>query len=431
MNLAAISGIRAATTFSALRSPNYRRFWWGGLVSLTGSWGQTTALSWLVYDLTGSPLMLGTVMMVNTIPTMLLALVGGVIADRSEKRHLLLASQGAFMTISVALAILTLTGRIEVWQILAVSVIGGVASAIDMPARQSLIPHLVGRDDLLNAIALNSAMFNGSRILGPAIAGFVIGQLGPRAGPGACFAINSITYLAVLGALATIRVNSRPPTGVRQRVLREVREGVAFAWQHHALRRFLGLLAVTGVFGLSFTVLMPVFARDVLRVSAQGFGMLMTASGLGATIGVLVLASSRPRNPGSVILGTQAAFVVLLAAFALSSHYALSLALMVVLSGAMTSYLSSTNTTIQSIVPDGLRGRVMSIYILAFFGTAPLGGLLMGSLASALGAPVAALSGAIVCAAGTLVIWLAGRRQSALPSPGCDPRGADYEPSPF
>ncbi|MDI6773324.1 MAG: MFS transporter [bacterium] len=413
MTLAGIRVTLAASTFSALRYPNYRRFWWGGLVSLTGSWGQTTALSWLVYDLTGSPLMLGTVMMVNTIPTMLLALVGGVIADRSEKRYMLMASQGTFMAISMALAVLTLTGRIEVWQILALSAIGGIASAIDMPARQSLIPHLVGRDDLLNAIALNSAMFNGSRILGPAVAGLIIGWLGPRGGPGWCFVINAITYLAVLGALATIRVNSRPLVGERQRVLREVREGVAFAWQHRALRRFLGLLAVTGIFGLSFTVLMPVFARDVLHVSAQGFGMLMTASGLGATVGVLALASSRPKSPGNVILGTQAGFVVLLAAFAMSSNYAMSLVLMVVLSGAMTSYLSSTNTTIQSIVPDGLRGRVMSLYILAFFGTAPLGGLLMGSLASALGAPVAVLSGAAVCAGAALAAWLSGRRQSA------------------
>lgn len=411
MTLAGVRVTLAASTFSALRYSNYRRFWWGGLVSLTGSWGQTTALSWLVYDLTGSPLMLGTVMMVSTIPTMLLALVGGVVADRSEKRHLLLASQGTFMAISMVLAVLTLTGRIEVWQILVLSAIGGVASAIDMPARQSLIPHLVGRDDLLNAIALNSAMFNGSRILGPAVAGLIIGRLGPRGGPGWCFAINAITYLAVLGALATIRVNSRPPAGERQRVLHEVREGVAFVWKHPALRRFLGLLAVTGVFGLSFTVLMPVFARDVLHVSAQGFGMLMTASGLGATIGVLALASSRPRNPGNVILGTQAGFVVLLAVFALSSNYALSLVLMVVLSGAMTSYLSSTNTTIQSIVPDGLRGRVMSLYILAFFGTAPLGGLLMGSLASAMGAQVAVLSGATVCAGAALAAWLSGRRQ--------------------
>lgn len=407
-----LAGIGAAPTFRALRHPNYRRFWWGGLISLTGSWGQTTALSWLVYDLTGSPLMLGTVMMVNTIPTMLLTLVGGVIADRSEKRHLLLASQGTFMAISMALAVLTLTARIEVWQIMVLSAVGGIASAIDMPARQSLIPHLVGRDDLLNAIALNSAMFNGSRIIGPTVAGLIIGGLGPRSGPGACFAINTITYLAVLAALATIRANSRPPVGERLHVLREVREGISFTWQHPALRRFLSLLAVTGVFGLSFTVLMPVFARDVLHVPAQGFGMLMTASGLGATIGVLTLASSRPNNPGSVIMGTQAGFVVLLAAFALSSSYALSLALMVALSGAMTSYMSSTNTTIQSIVPDELRGRVMSIYILAFFGTAPLGGLLMGSLASALGAQAAVLAGALVCAAGALAVWLAGRRQS-------------------
>jgi MFS family permease len=199
-----------------------------------------------------------------------------------------------------------------------------------------------------------------------------------------------------------------------------VREGVAYAWRSEALRTVLGLLAASGVFGLSYVVLMPVFARDVLHVAARGYGMLLTASGIGATIGALRMASSRLQRPGTVILGTFAAFVLLLAAFAASPAYGLSLILLVGVSGTLTAYMSACNTTIQSIVPDELRGRVMSLYILALFGTAPLGGLLMGSLASALGAQAAVLVGAAVCGLTVLGVWMAGRTAALQPhlSPG-------------
>lgn len=404
-----LAGVSPAQTFSALRHPHYRRFWWGGLVSLVGTWMKVTALSWLVYDLTGSPLMLGTVTFVNTLPTMALSLVGGAVADRSEKRYLLVATQGTFMVVAAALAALTLTGRIQVWHILALSTVTGIAAAIDMPARQSLIPHLVVRDDLMNAIALNSAVFNGARIFGPAIAGLVIDQAGGRTGAGWSFAVNACTYLAVLVALLTIPVNSRPSGGVRQHVLKEVRDGLAFAWHHPAVRTLIILLAVAGTFGFSYTVLMPVFARDVLGVPADGYGMLLTANGIGATVGALALASIRPARPGMVILGTLAGFVVMLALFASTPVYGFSLALMVGVGGAMTAYLAATNTTIQSIVPDELRGRVMSIYILAFFGTAPLGGLLMGFLASAAGAQTAVLIGAAACGLAVVAARPGGR----------------------
>ena len=409
------------STFSALRHPHYRRFWWGGFVSLTGSWVQITAQSWLVYDLTRSPFTLGMVTFANTIPTMLLALFGGAVADRSEKRHLLIVTQSTFMAVSVALALLTLTGRIAVWHILALSVISGIAGAMDMPARQSLLPHLVAREDLMNAIALNSAVFNSSRMIGPAIAGLIIDQFGSRSGPGWSFALNAISYLAVIGALATIPVDSRPANGERQPVLREVREGVVFAWRQQALRMLLSLLAITGIFGISFSVLMPVFAREVLGVPARGFGMLLTASGLGATIGALTLASVRPARPLAFIVTTFTLYAALLAAFAASSVYSLSLLLLVGLNATMSAYASATNTTIQSIVPDALRGRVMSLYILAFFGTAPLGGLLIGSLASALGAQAAVLVCAAVCGVGGLAAWATGRgvaRQNYLPAEG-------------
>jgi MFS family permease len=359
--------------------------------------------------------MLGTVMFANTVPTMLLTLHGGALADRSEKRTLLIATQMCFMALAVALAILTLTGRIEVWHILAFSVGGGIAGALDMPARQSFIPHLVDRKDLTNAIALHSAAFNGSRIIGPAIAGLIISQLGPRSGPGVSFAINGVTYLAVISALAAITVTSKPDDAGRRPMLHEVREGLVYAWRSVPLRTVLGLLAVAGTFGLSYTVLMPVFARDVLGVEARGFGMLLTVSGIGATIGALAMASAKPTRPLAVILWLMGSFTALLIAFALTTSYAFALVLQLGVAGAMTAFMSASNTTIQAVVPDALRGRVMSLYVLALFGTGPLGGLLIGALASLVGAQVAVLICAAVCGAAVLGTWMPGRRVVALP----------------
>ncbi|MDR7542646.1 MAG: MFS transporter [Armatimonadota bacterium] len=407
-----LAGLSTARTFNALRHADYRRFWWGGLVSLTGSWMRITALSWLVYDMTRSPLMLGTVTFANTIPTMLLALFGGALADRSEKRYLLLITQACFMAMAAVLAVLTLSGRIEVWHILAFSIGGGIAGALDMPARQSFIPHLVPREDLTNAIALNSAAFNGSRIVGPAAAGLIINAFGPRGGPGVSFAVNAVTYLAVISALLAIRVTSRPEDAERKPVLHDVREGLVYAWHSASLRMLLGLLAVAGTFGFFYVVLLPVFARDVLGVEARGFGMLMTASGFGSTIGALGIASVDLVRPFAVILGLMAAFTGLLAGFALTTDYAMAIVLMVAVSGTMTAFMSAGNTTIQQITPDALRGRLMSLYVLALFGTGPLGGLLAGSLASLLGAQVAVLLSAAVCGVAALAGWVTRRRES-------------------
>lgn len=411
-----VGALGSLQTFSALRHPHYQRFWWGGFISLTGAWMRITALAWLIYDMTGSPLMLGTVTFANTIPTMLLALFGGALADRSEKRYLLLVTQASFMVTAAVLAALTLTGRIEVWHIMAFSVLGGVAGALDMPARQSFIPYLVTREDLNNAIALNSAAFNGSRIIGPAIAGLIITQFGPRGGPGWSFAINAASYLAVIGALVAIRVDSRPQDTDRKPVLHEVREGLAYAWHSPALRILLGLLGVAGGFGLSYTVLMPAFARDVLGAEARGFGMLMTASGIGSTIGALGIASLQSSRPPTLIFGLMAAFTVLLAAFAASTDYLIALLLMVALSGAITAFMSAGNTTIQAVVPDALRGRIMSLYILALFGTGPVGGLLAGWLASWLGVQAALLVCAAACGIAALATWTSGRREVRIPA---------------
>jgi MFS family permease len=393
-----------AHTFSAFRHQAFRRFWFAGLASMIGSWMQITAHSWLVYDLTRSPIMLGAVTFANTIPTLLLTWFGGAIADRSEKRHLLLITQTTFMAVAVILAVLTLTGRIEVWHVFVLSALSGVAGSLDMPARHALISHLVPREDLMNAVALNSAVFNTSRIVGPAIAGVIIDQFGSRGGTGWSFAANAVSYLGLLWVLATLSLDTRPAPGERQSMLQEVREGIAFAWSHRTVRALLGLLTVGGIFGFSYNVLMPVFAREVLDVPARGYGVLLTATGVGATIGVLTLASSRPTDMTPVILRTFAGFALSLAAFALSRSYWLSVILLVATSGTMNASMSSTNTALQSSVPDALRGRIMSLYILASWGTSPVGGLFVGSLASAFGAQIAVFTGAVVCALSVLVL---------------------------
>jgi MFS family permease len=409
------SGLSSAHTFSAFRHQAFRRFWFAGFASLIGSWMQITAHSWLVYDITRSPLMLGAVTFANTIPMLLLTWFGGAIADRSEKRHLLLITQTTFMVVAVVLAVLTLTGRIAVWHVLALSALSGVAGSLDMPARHALISHLVPREDLMNAIALNSAIFNTSRIVGPAIAGIIIDQFGARAGTGWSFAANAASYVGLLWVLATLPLDTRPAPAERLSVFQEVREGVAFAWSHRHVRTLLGLLTVGGIFGFSYNVLMPVFAREVLEVPAHGYGVLLTATGVGATMGVLALASSRPANITPIIFRTFAGFALSLAAFALSRSYGLSLVLLVVVSGTMNASMSSTSTALQSSVPDALRGRIMSLYILASWGTSPIGGLLVGSLATAFGAQIAVFTGAVVCALSVLVLSL---YRPASPGPG-------------
>jgi MFS family permease len=218
-----------AHTFSAFRHPAFRRFWVAGLISMIGSWMQMTAHAWLVYDLTRSPIMLGAVTFANTIPTLLLTWFGGAIADRSEKRHLLLTTQITFMAVAVVLAVLTLTGRIAIWHVFALSALSGIAGSVDMPARHALIAHLVPRDDLMNAIALNSAIFNTSRVVGPAIAGVIINQFGSRGGTGWSFAANAVSYLALLWVLATLAIDTRPAPGERASLFQELREGIAFA----------------------------------------------------------------------------------------------------------------------------------------------------------------------------------------------------------
>ncbi|MBA2458041.1 MAG: MFS transporter [Gemmatimonadales bacterium] len=388
--------------FSALRSRNYRVFLSGQLVSLIGTWMQTVAQSWLVYRLTGSAVLLGTVGFASQIPIFLLSPLGGMVADRWERRRVLLVTQSCMMVLALALAMLTLTGRIEVWHVLAFAALLGTANGFDIPARQSFIVELVERRDLLNAIALNSSMFNGARVVGPAVAGIIVATVGE----GWCFFANAVSYVAVLASLLALRLpresRERPPASP----LAEIAEGWRFVANTAPIRAILLLLGVVSLTGMPYAVLMPVMAEDVLHAGARGLGILMGATGTGALIGALALARRNSlRGLGRLVALGALSFGVFLILFSLSRQFWLSVALLLPMGLSMLFQMASSNTLVQSMVPDRLRGRVMSVYSMTFMGMAPIGALLAGVAAGSLGAPVTIAAGGAVSIVAALLFW--------------------------
>ena len=386
----------------ALRHRNYRLFFSGQSVSLIGTWITRIATSWLVYRLTGSAWWLGLVGFVGQLPTLLLAPVAGVLVDRWNRHRLLVGTQVLSALQSAALAALAFTGTISVGYVLALQALQGVINAFDTPARQAFVVEMVeDRADVPNAIALNSSMFNGSRIVGPAIGGALLAATGE----GWCFALDAVSYLGVIASLLAMR---RGPTAWRPRagrgnglasVVEELREGVRYALGFPPVRSALLLVAFVGLFGMPYSTLMPVVASQVLRGGPDALGWLMTAGGLGALAGAFYLASrptvlglGRVAAVGSVGAGAS------LAAFALSHALWLSLLLMPLVGGAFMITTASANTVLQTILPEGLRGRVMALYTVAFLGTAPLGSLLAGAVAARLGTPAAIFAGGLGCA---------------------------------
>lgn len=388
--------------FSALRHRNYRVFIMGQLVSLIGTWMQSVAQSWLVYRMTGSAVLLGTVGFASQFPIFLLAPVGGVVADRRERRRILLVTQSAMMVLALVLAALTLSGRIEVWHLLVIAALAGIANGFDIPTRQAFVVELVERRDLLNAIALNSSMFNGARIIGPAVAGVVVAAVGE----GWCFFANGVSYLAVLGGLLSLRLPPREPRGERPSPFAEVVEGFRFVVHTAPIRALLMLLGLVSLTGMPYAVLMPVVAEDVLHAGASGLGLLMGASGMGALAGALFLARRNSlRGLGRWIAIAALSFGLSLIAFSLSRRFWLSVVLLLPVGFSMLLQMSSSNTLIQSMVPDRLRGRVMSVYSMMFMGMAPLGALSAGTVAQWLGAPTTIAIGGAVSMLGALVFW--------------------------
>lgn len=390
---------RFSHTFRSLKHRNYQYFTSGQIISLCGTWMQTVAESWLVYRLTGSAVLLGLVGFSSQIPVFLIAPFGGAIADRSNRRRILMITQSSAMVLAFIYAALTLSGAIQVWEIFVIAVLLGVINAFDIPTRQAFVPDLVGKEDLINAIALNSSMFNGARIIGPAIAGILVAAVGE----GWCFFINALSYIAVLTGLSLIKVESPPRSSANTSIFAGITEGFQYVWHTKPILILMGLLAVISLMGMPYAVLMPIFAKEILHGGASSLGLLMGASGCGALIGALTLASRKGiKGLGRWVAFASSGFGIGIILFSFSRSFWLSAILLVPVGFSMMIQMASSNTLVQSLVPDNLRGRVMAVYSQMFMGMAPFGALLAGSLAGHIGAPLTVAFGGIVCIIGSI-----------------------------
>lgn len=386
--------VRLGGTFAALGHRDFRLFWTGQLVSLVGTWVQQVALSWLVLEMTNSAFWLGTVSAIGAAPILILSLPGGVAADHFSKRKMLLITQSIMMVLAFLLAFLTHFQYLRVWHIVALNTLSGSAFAFDAPARQAYTAELVNRENLMNAIALNSTIFNTARVLGPALAGFLFALIGPAG----CFALNGASYLAVICGLWLIRSGHRVSS--QGNPWQELKVGLGYVRSRRDISRLMLVVAAFSIFGMPYAVLMPVFARDILHLHARGFGLMMTMVGLGAIIGAIGLATfSQMKKRGKYVLVSGLVFVAALAVFAISHNRYLSLICLPVIGFTMVSQVATINTIIQGLVPDELRGRVMSFFTLVFMGMMPIGSFIAGNIAGRFGAPAALLVGAVVCLA--------------------------------
>jgi MFS family permease len=416
----------------AFRSRNYRLFFAGQSFSLIGTWMQGVSMSWLVYRMTGSALLLGVIGFVSQIPTLAISPFAGVIADRWNKRQLLIATQSLAMVQAFILAALVLAGVIHIWEIVILSALLGIVNSFDVPIRQSFVVEMVGKEDLANAIALNSSMFHGTRLIGPSLAGLLIGLTGE----GVCFLINGFSYLSVICSLIAMRIAPRPRSSGSPPVLSELKEGFAYAFSFTPIRSILMLIALVSLLGIPFVVLMPVFAREILHGGPHTFGFLMTASGVGSFAASIYLASRKNvLGLGRIIAFSPAVFGLSIIAFSFSRSLLLSLVILVFAGFGMMIQIASSNTIIQTVVDDDKRGRVMSLYTMAFMGMAPFGSLLAGALAGRIGTPHTVVLGGICCLLGSaaFILGLPAFRKAVrpvyerlgiLPSEG----GAESEP---
>jgi MFS family permease len=371
--------------FRALRYPDFRFFWTGNFVSNVGSWMQNVALGWLVLQLTNSPFWLGLVGFAQQIPALAFSLLGGVMADRASRRRLLLITQSTMMLLAVALAVLASLEWITVEQIVVIALLSGTTMALNAPAYQAAVRDLVEPEDTLNAIALNSIQFNLSRVVGPSVAGFVIAGIGVAA----CFYLNALSYVVLLLVIWRVRFPARQRREAES-LRAELAEGFRYVWTNRPILILVLIVAMVSMFGLPYLVMMPAFARDVLDVGASGLGYLVAAAGAGALAGGLHLAMQQShRRRGPLVLSAAVIFFAALVLFCLSRQPLLSAALLAVVGGAMVNSVATVNSLIQTIVPDRLRGRVLSMHTMAFLGFTPLGSLLVGSLAEKMGVPVA------------------------------------------
>jgi MFS family permease len=391
---------RMALMLRSLRHRNFQLFFASQLISLVGTWMQIIAQSWLVYRLTGSSLLLGSVGFASQIPVFILSPIGGSVADRHNRHQLVIATQATSMVLASILAWLTLSNRIQVWHIFVLAALLGVVNAFDVPARQTFIFDMVGKEDLMNAIALNSSMFNGARIIGPAIAGILVASIGE----GWCFFANAVSFIAVIAGLLMMRVRKPEPYLGIKSTLENVIEGFQFARHAAPIRALLLLVGLVSLVGMPYSVLMPIFAGQIFHGGARSLGILMGATGVGALIGALALASKHGlKGLGRWVAVTSMGFGVSLIAFAFTKSFWLATALLVPVGLTMMVQMASTNTLIQAMVPDQLRGRVIALYSMMFMGMAPFGAFFAGAIAHKIGAPWTVAIGGIACIAGSAV----------------------------
>jgi len=381
-----VFGIHLSYAFRALNHRNFRLFFMGQFVSRVGFWMQNMAQAWLVYRLTDSSLMLGLVAFAGQVPTLVFGLFAGVVADRFNRYRVILFSLILALLQALVLGILTMGGWITVWQVFALALIAGTIQAFEMPARQSFLMEIVGRDDITSAVALNSTVVSGARILGPALAGLFVAAFGE----GVCFVFNGLSYVPIIGGFLAMRLPPRPETEPpTSSTATFIREGITYVLQTPAIRLLLILISVISLLSTPYTVLMPIFAADILHSGPNGMGMLMGAAGAGAVVGALFMA----RHQGTEQLGRVMAFAFIrfgvgLILFSLSRSFWLSMIFLPLVGSGFMVPLTATNTMLQTLSPDHLRGRIMSLFFIMFMSAPPIGSLLAGFLAPIIGAPL-------------------------------------------
>jgi MFS family permease len=388
-----------STRFRALKHRNFQLFFAGQLISLIGTWMQSTAQLWLVYRMTNSAGILGFFGFSSQIAVLLLAWLGGYVGDRYNRHRGVIWTQTAAMILAFILAALTLSRVITVWEIVFIAFLAGAVNAFDVPIRQAFLVQMVGKEDLPNAIALNSSIFNSARVVGPAIAGFAIAWIGE----GWCFFLNGVSFLAVIAALFMMRLDPVEPRRSKGSPLQNLAQGFRFAMSDRPIRAALLLMSLMSLFGLQYSVFMPIFARDILHRGAGGMGLLMSFAGAGAVVGALHFAS-RTDYKGLVewIAVTSAACSLGLIFFSQSRIFWLSALTLTVVGFSATSQLAATNTTVQWRVPDELRSRLMAVYATMFMGVQPLGALIAGGVARRFGAPLALTASGVLCLCGAV-----------------------------
>jgi MFS family permease len=388
-------------TFRSLGHRNFRLYWFGQMVSLIGTWMQSMTQGWLVLRLSNSPFYLGVVGAFATLPIFFLSLPAGVLADRMKKRKLLIMTQTAAMILAFILAFLTYTKLVRVWHVMIMALLLGVVNAFDAPTRQSFVKEMVGQDDLLNAIALNSMMFNTARVLGPAAAGILISLVG-EAG---CFFINGITYLAVIAGLLLMSMQDLVFLSGNHTFFTRFKQGVSYVRGNKMVSALILMVSTMSIFGFSYAILMPVFARDILRAGPSGLGFLMSAIGIGAITAGLGLASREAEEKLKYMRAGIVVFFSCLMLFSFSKNLFFSLVCLVGTGWGMISIITTCNTLLQEIIPDELRGRVLSFYTMMFMGTMPIGSFLAGSLAQGLGVLWTVRIGSVICVIASLFLF--------------------------